>query len=72
MLPTKFWSIWLSEAVSEEMIFLEINQSETISIEDFPMMIPAKFQFIWPSGYREDFLEINQSETRIVCGGHVC
>jgi hypothetical protein len=27
---------------------------------------------IWPSGFREDFLEINQSETRIVCGGHVC
>jgi hypothetical protein len=28
--------------------------------------------FIWQSGYRgEDFLEINQSETRIVCGGHV-
>jgi hypothetical protein len=23
----------------------------------------------WPG---EDFLEINQSETRIVCGGHVC
>ena len=21
---------------------------------------------------REDFLEINQSETRISCGGHVC
>jgi hypothetical protein len=29
--------------------------------------------FIWPSGFRgEDFLEINQSETRIACGGHVC
>jgi hypothetical protein len=29
--------------------------------------------FIWQSGFREeDFLEINQSETRIVCGGHVC
>jgi hypothetical protein len=28
--------------------------------------------FIWPSGFRgEDFLEINQSETRIACGGHV-
>jgi hypothetical protein len=28
---------------------------------------------IWQSGCRgEDFLEINQSETRIVCGGHVC
>jgi hypothetical protein len=24
-----------------------------------------------PSGFREDFLEINQSETRIVCGGFV-
>jgi hypothetical protein len=21
---------------------------------------------------KEDFLEINQSETRIACGGHVC
>jgi hypothetical protein len=29
--------------------------------------------FIWPSGFRvKDFLEINQSETRIACGGHVC
>jgi hypothetical protein len=37
------------------------------------MMLPTKFRFIWPSGYRgEDSLEINQSETRIACGGHVC
>ena len=36
-------------------------------------MLPTKFWFIWQSGFRgEDFLEINQSETRIVCGGHVC
>ena len=36
-------------------------------------MLPTKFRFIWPSGFRgEDVLEINQSETRIVCGGHVC
>jgi hypothetical protein len=34
-------------------------------------MIPTKLQFIWPSGLREDFLEINQSEIRIACGGHV-
>jgi hypothetical protein len=27
--------------------------------------------YIWQSGLREDFLEINQSETRIACGGHV-
>ena len=32
-----------------------------------------QFQFIWPCGIRgEDFLEINQSETRMACGGHVC
>jgi hypothetical protein len=32
----------------------------------------SKFQFIWQSGFKgEDFLEINQSETRIACGGHV-
>jgi hypothetical protein len=36
-------------------------------------MLPTKYWFIWLSGFRgEDFLEINQSETRIVCGGHVC
>jgi hypothetical protein len=36
-------------------------------------MIPTKFRFIWPSGFRgEDILEINHSETRMVCGGHVC
>jgi hypothetical protein len=36
-------------------------------------MLPTKFRFIWQSGFRgEDFLEINHSETGIVCGGHVC
>jgi hypothetical protein len=25
-----------------------------------------------PNELKKDFLEINQSETRIVCGGHVC
>jgi hypothetical protein len=29
-------------------------------------MFHTKYQFIWPSGFRgEDFLEIDQSETRI-------
>jgi hypothetical protein len=37
------------------------------------MMLPIKFRFIWQSGFREeDLLEINQSETRIAFGGHVC
>jgi hypothetical protein len=38
-------------------------------------MLSTKFRFIiiWQSGFREeDFLEINQSETRIAGGGHVC
>ena len=36
-------------------------------------MLPTKFQFIWLNGIRgEILLEINQSETRIACGGHVC
>jgi hypothetical protein len=35
--------------------------------------IGAKVRFIWLSSFRgKDYLEINQSETRIVCGGHVC
>jgi hypothetical protein len=35
-------------------------------------MHPTKFQFIWQSGFRgEDFLEIIQSKTRIVYGGHI-
>jgi hypothetical protein len=25
-------------------------------------MLPTKFRFIWQSGFRGDFLEINQSE----------
>ena len=33
-----------------------------------------KFQFIWQRDFRGDdfFLEIDQSETRIAYGGHVC
>jgi hypothetical protein len=31
------------------------------------------FRFIWTSGFREEeFFLIDQSETRIACGGHVC
>jgi hypothetical protein len=35
-------------------------------------MLPTKFQFNWLSGFRDRFLEIDQSETRIACGGYVC
>ena len=50
-----------------------IGTTCAIFIEDLPRMLSTKFQFIWPSGFRgEDILEINQSETIIACGGHVC
>jgi hypothetical protein len=36
-------------------------------------MLPTKFRFIWQSSFRrEDCLEINQSETKIAYGRHVC
>ena len=36
-------------------------------------MRPTKFRIIWQSSFREeDFLEINQSETRIAFDSHVC
>ena len=35
-------------------------------------MLPTKFRFIWLGSFRgEDFLDIDQSETRIACGSHV-
>jgi hypothetical protein len=36
-------------------------------------MLHTKVRFIWQSGFREeDILEIDQSETRIASGGHIC
>jgi hypothetical protein len=38
-----------------------------IFIEDLPRILPNELLFIWPSDFRgDDFLEINQSETRIL------
>jgi hypothetical protein len=43
-----------------------------IFIEVLPRMLPTKFRLIRQRGFRgEDFLEINQSEAKIACGGHV-
>jgi hypothetical protein len=41
-----------------------VNESGRIFIEGLPRMLPTKFQFIWPSDFRGDFWEINQSETK--------
>jgi hypothetical protein len=88
MLPTKFRFIWQSGFREEDFLEINQSETRiafgghvcqrigtklTIFIKDFPRMLPTKFQFLWPSGFRgDDFLEINQSETRIACGGHVC
>jgi hypothetical protein len=88
MLPTKFWFIWQSGFRGDDFleinqsetriicgghVCLQIGTKWALFIEDLPRMLPTKFRFIWPCGFRgEDFLEINQSETRIACGGHVC
>ena len=47
-------------------VYWRIGTKLAIFIDDLPMMFPTKFRFIWQSGFREEeFLEINQSETRI-------
>ena len=43
-----------------------------IIIDLIPAMLPTKFPFIWPSGLREDLLEIDQPEIRFAHAGHVC
>jgi hypothetical protein len=54
-------------------VCLWIKTKCALFVEDLPGMLPTTFRFIWPSGFREKvFLEIDQSETRIVGGGHVC
>jgi hypothetical protein len=47
------------------------NREKNAPVGRFTCML--KFRFIWSSGFRgEEFEEINQSETRIACGSHVC
>jgi hypothetical protein len=46
--------------------------TETILKGDHPRIISAKFGWDWLSSFREDFLEIDQSETRIAYVSHVC
>ena len=87
MLPTKFRFIWPSGFRGEDI--LEINQSKNKNclwrpclLMDWDEMsniyrgpsIDASYQVSvhLTKRFRRRFLKIGQSETRIVCGGHVC
>jgi len=88
MLSTKFLFICESDFRGEDFLEINQSETKmafdghvcyrigtkwAIFIEDLPEMLPTKFRFIWLSSFREeDFLEIDQSEARIACGGHVC
>jgi hypothetical protein len=45
----------------------------TIFIDDLPRMLPTSSDSFGKAvSEKKIYLEINQSETRIACGGHVC
>ena len=87
MLRTKFQFIWPSGFRGEDFLKWTNQKQELpvmamfvhgsgrnvhSLIEDLPQMLPTKFRSIWPSDFRGEIcLEIDQSETRIACGGHV-
>jgi hypothetical protein len=55
------------------MFIEQFRTKSAICIDDLPRMLPTMLRFIWQSGFRViDLLDINQSETRIALGGHVC
>ena len=88
MLPTKFRFIWPSRYRGEDSLEIgqsetiitygghvcqRIGTKWAFFIEDLQRMSLTEFRFIWQIGFKGDiFLEINQSETKIVCGSHVC
>ena len=86
MLPTKFQLIWQScfrgfftnQPIRNKNCLwrpcLLTDRDEMSNLYREPSIDASyEFWFIWPSSFRgEFFLEINQSEIRITCGGHVC
>ena len=88
MLPTKFRFIWPSGFRGED-FFKLANQKQELpmtamfvngsgqneqSLERtfYRCFLPCFVSFGQAVSEEKIFLEINQSETRIVCGGHVC
>jgi hypothetical protein len=64
MLPTKFW--WLPCLLTDRDDMSNLHRGHPIDASyQVSVHLAKRFQ-------RRRFLEIDQSETRIACGGHVC
>jgi hypothetical protein len=87
ILPTKFDFIWpngfrgkaffINRPIRNKNCLwrpcLLIDRDEMINLNRGSSIdTPTKFRFIWPTGFKRRLWEIDQSETRIYCGGHVC
>ena len=82
MLPTKFWFIWPSGFRGED-FFKSANRKQELPMAEQNGMsnshrgpyIDASYQvsvYLAKLCQSRRFLEIDQSEKRIVCGRHVC
>ena len=86
MLPTKFRFIWpsgfrqfLKKSTNKKqelpVAAMLVNGSEINEqslLRTFQGCFLPNYDSFGFSGFREDFLEINQSERRIACDGHFC
>ena len=85
--PTKFRFIWPCSFRGEEFFQIDQSETRiaccgnvclwirtkcALFIEGLPQLPPTQIWFIVRRVFREDLLEIDQSETRIACDGHVC
>jgi hypothetical protein len=83
MAATDDSSFWLADFLNSSPLkpFGQMNRNLVGSIYEqsslkFAHFVPISFNSLGKSylsfNREEDFLEINQSETRIACGSHVC
>ena len=87
MLPTKFLFIWPSAFRGDDFFQKSTNQKQEFPVAVMfvngseineqlyrgpPKDVSYQIQIHLAKRFREDYLEINQSETRIAYGEHVC